>query len=626
MSRAPAEFSALVARMEQAARARPAAYRRRVFALAALGYGYLLAVVMVLVALTALAGISVIYLKAAGVKLLVVVGAVLWAVLRSLWVKQEVPKAPVVTRAQAPALFAMLDRLREKLQTPSLHEVQVTKEFNAGVTQVPRLGLFGWHRNYLIVGLPLMKALSVSQFESVLAHELGHLSHGHARAANWIYRLRLIWTRLEQALAGRSQWGSWLTRPFYRWYIPYFAACSFPLARSNEFEADAAAVRVTSRASVAQALTSVSVIGSWTQEHYWPGIHAAAKDAPQPLFSPFSNFDGGKLQAIAAGDVQRSLNIAMARKTSTDDTHPALCDRLAAVGAEAALVTPRQGERADQLLGARGDKVAAQFDEEWRAGVAEAWRLFHERTQKEREALVGLRAKSDAAQLNEAESLQLAHLEQSVGAGEETALRIYREVHARFPGSAPACFALGRQLLGRSEAEGVKLVESAVASDAEAILPGSELLRDYYWRQGDPSRASFWQEKYLERAALLRAAAAERQRLTLKDRYLPHGLDEAQLSALVAQFKGVPGLRRVYLVRKAVEFFPEQPQYLVGFRVTPWYRWTDRATGAVVMQALRAELSWPGPALIVNVEGKNYKFDRKFRRAAGARVYQAANT
>jgi hypothetical protein len=36
------EFEALVTRMEGLAAERPVAYRRRVFALAALGYGYLL--------------------------------------------------------------------------------------------------------------------------------------------------------------------------------------------------------------------------------------------------------------------------------------------------------------------------------------------------------------------------------------------------------------------------------------------------------------------------------------------------------------------------------------------------------------------------------------------------------
>ena len=41
--------------------------------------------------------------------------------------------------------------------------------------------------------------------------------------------------------------GSFLFMPFLNWFVPYFSAFSFPLARANEYEADAISVRLTSR-------------------------------------------------------------------------------------------------------------------------------------------------------------------------------------------------------------------------------------------------------------------------------------------------------------------------------------------------------------------------------------------
>jgi hypothetical protein len=58
-----------------------------------------------------------------------------------------------------------------RFRTPRFHHVLVTDDFNAAVVQAPRLGLFGWYRNYLLIGLPLAKALTVEQFKAVLAHE-----------------------------------------------------------------------------------------------------------------------------------------------------------------------------------------------------------------------------------------------------------------------------------------------------------------------------------------------------------------------------------------------------------------------------------------------------------------------
>jgi Zn-dependent protease with chaperone function len=238
-----AQFEALIERMERFAIERPAAYRRRVYGLAALGYGYMLFVVLVLLVLTTLAVSSFLYLKGLAVKLILVTGALLTAVLRSLWVKQEPPKGEKVSATDAPELFKVLRDLQQRLQTPAIHTVLVTTAFNAGVSQVPRLGVLGWHRNYLVLGLPLMKGLTVEQFKAVLGHELGHLSRGHARTANWIYRMRMIWTQLESAFARKNHWGSGLIRRFFKWYIPYFNAISFPFARANEYEADAASCK-----------------------------------------------------------------------------------------------------------------------------------------------------------------------------------------------------------------------------------------------------------------------------------------------------------------------------------------------------------------------------------------------
>ncbi|MFL6602664.1 MAG: M48 family metallopeptidase [Steroidobacteraceae bacterium] len=347
-----AAFEALIARMEALAIGNPAAYRRRVLALALLGYGYFILV------------------------------APLLLVLRSLRVKMQPPAGERLTRAMAPELFNMIDGLRRRLRTPPLHKVLLTPDFNAGVMQVPRLWLLGWYRSYLFIGLPLMKSLTAEQFEAVLAHELGHLARGHARAGNWIYRLRRIWQRLEGAVAANPHWGSKAIRVFFRWYIPHFSATSFPLARANEYEADAAAARLTSARSTAQALTAVSIVGSYLSERYWPKIHASARDLPQPAFAPYSEFMATAIQAVPADELRTWQHAALAAKTSYHDTHPSLTDRLQAMGARAEFAPPLESTSAERLLGAQRTRLERAFDAQWRERVAESWRQVHEKHQR----------------------------------------------------------------------------------------------------------------------------------------------------------------------------------------------------------------------------------------------------
>ena len=362
------DFESLISRMERVARDRPASYGRRVFWLASLGYAYLLLLTLVLTALTVAAGSTIHRIGFLGVKLTLVTGVLWFTVARSLWVRSAPPQGVSVTRADAPQLFRLLDALRVRLKSAAIHEVLITPELNAGIAQVPRLGIFGWHRNYLTLGLPLMKALTVEQFKSVLAHETGHLSGGHARAANWIYRLRIIWAQLEANFDHHPRWGAGVIRAFFRWYIPYFNAVSFPFARANEYQADAAAVRVTSKQTTAQGLTAVHVIGSYLQHRYWPAALAAIKEAPQAV-APFRGFVAQAVRETPELELKGWFTAALKQSTSHQDTHPSLADRLKAIGASAEFSPPAPAESADKLLGTALVRVESMFDAAWSKAV-----------------------------------------------------------------------------------------------------------------------------------------------------------------------------------------------------------------------------------------------------------------
>jgi Zn-dependent protease with chaperone function len=356
------DFDSLISRMERIARDRPESYGRRVFWLAGLGYAYLALLIVVLSALTVAAGFSAYRIGFAGVKLTVIVGVLWLTVVRSLWVRSEPPRGVSVARQDAPQLFRLLDALRARLKSAPIHEVLITPAFNAGIAQLPRLGIFGWHRNYLALGLPLMKALTVEQFKSVLAHEAGHLAGGHARASNWIYRLRVVWAQLESNFEQHPRFGSGVIRAFFRWYIPYFNAVSFPFARANEYQADADAVLVTSKQRTAQALTGVHLISHYLQQRYWPTAIAAAQNAPQAV-TPFRGFIAQAVRETP--ELKAWLESALTQPTSHQDTHPSLSERLKAIGAAAEFSPPGPSESADKLLGKALSHIEAMFDDAW---------------------------------------------------------------------------------------------------------------------------------------------------------------------------------------------------------------------------------------------------------------------
>jgi Zn-dependent protease with chaperone function len=189
------KFASLVRPLESFAAANPGLYRLRVGLLAALGYVYLLSVVLLLLTVAALT-LYTISFNWIALKILWVPLAVVVLVVRSLWITIPEPDGSSLTRAQAPALFDLVNEVRAELDGPNIHHIMVSDEYNAYIAQIPQFGMFGWVRNYLVVGLPLLRALSPVEFRSVLAHEVGHLSGKHGRFWGWFYSLRQSWVEI----------------------------------------------------------------------------------------------------------------------------------------------------------------------------------------------------------------------------------------------------------------------------------------------------------------------------------------------------------------------------------------------------------------------------------------------
>lgn len=615
------EFHSLVFRLEEKARRNPTGYKLRVVLLALLGNAYLAAMLVLIFILFAVLLASVVVLKAIGLKLALVVGFFLWMVLQALRVNIAPPQGTELRPKDAPELFAMIGELRRRLGAPAFHHVLVTDEFNAGVVQAPRLGVFGWHRNYLLIGLPLMKALSAEQFKAVLLHEFGHLAKGHGRLSNWIYRQRLRWSRLMHALEANDSKGSFLFKPFLNWYAPYFNAYSFPLARANEYEADAASARLVSTQAAAQALTSVNVIGSYLGERYWPQIHRQADELPQPGFAPYSDMGRGVATELDEASVQAWLAQALARRTTSDDTHPALADRLKAIGASPQLAPPAPGQAADRLLGTALASVTAAFDRRWRDCIEPAWHERHREVQEGRRRLTELNGMHESGTaLCWQDAYERATLTESVGAEAEAALAQFRLLYEREPDNAYVGYGLGVRLLGRADDSGFAMVERAMQLDEQLILQGSKVLRDYCRQHGREQEAHLWNQRLTERTQLLDAAERERNSVRLQDKFERHGLPPDALEELRVQLRAVPGLRKAYFVRKKTLHFQQYPCYVLGFSTTGMLSLHTKRRVADVLQKIQASVRFPGETLIINVEGGNYRFGRKFWWMGGARI------
>jgi Zn-dependent protease with chaperone function len=561
-------WDVLVRRLERQAQAEPGGYRLRVAALATLGYAYVGAILLAVVGGAATSAWLALTGHAVAVKLLVPLVPLAVLILRALPVRLDPPEGIALRRADAPKLFALIDELRAATGARRIDHVLIDGDLNASVAQVPRFGWFGPTRQYLVIGLPLVTALSDDAFRAVLAHELGHVSARHGRFAAWIYRIRLTWVRLLDTLEEQGHWGAGLFSRFFRWYAPYFAAYSFVLARQHEYEADRASARVAGASAAGCALARLDLAAAYLGESYWPSVYKQAQHVAVPVCRPYAELEDALQAGPSDEHVKRFSRAALILETGTADTHPSLSDRLAALGveAEAAVEEARMAVRsaAARLLGPSHGGIVERLDDDWQVGVSEWWAAEFRETQDAAARLADLDNRSGAGKLDVQEQLEHATLTDRIR-GIEAAVPLYRAVLARNSRNAVANFAVGRALLVEGDETGIGHLDVALTEDPDALLPACELAIAFLCEQGRAREAEPYRARASARNKALEDARAERTALRTEIDVRAHGLPPEVTLGIARQLPEFREVRRAYPGRRVhVHLDDEFPSYVLG--------------------------------------------------------------
>jgi len=176
-----------------------------------------------------------------------------------------------------------------------------------------------------------MQSMTPREFEAVLAHEFAHLAGGHGRFGNWLYRLRRSWQQLFAHLASQQTGGVKVLTVFLDWFWPRFNAHAFVLSRAQEYEADALAARTVGAKDIATALTRISVYDRHLDEAFWKRIYQRASREPEPPLNIFSELPTALKVGPEQENATKWMRQAFLINTTTNDTHPCLCERLAAL-------------------------------------------------------------------------------------------------------------------------------------------------------------------------------------------------------------------------------------------------------------------------------------------------------
>lgn len=533
----------------------------------------------------------------------------------------------VLGPGEAPALAAALAELGRQMQCRPFDEVRLTLDVNAGVAELPRLGLLGWPRTVLEVGVPLARAISPDELRAVLAHECVHRSARHGRTAGRLYLINQTWANLMQQLqrpaTGRlDRLGRWALGKFLGWYWPRLHARTFVLARMHEYQADRHAAEVTSPAVVVGALWRLECLSPWLGDQFWGELWQSTRDCPEPPADVLRLLADACRQGPAPADAARCVERGLSRATAEDSTHPAFIDRVRPLGwtnddvRRLGFPPPPPVSAAEHFLGDQLAELERTLSEQWRQSILASWHDRHRRA---------------CAEARRAESAPAADVHLLWETARTTADRhglapavpFLRQVLEHDPNHGGACVLLGQHLTSQGDPEGERLLSAVVArGDENWLSRACAALEQCYRSHGRMEEVRQTRALLDRHEADLRAAQRERATVTRRDRFIAHELSIETLAALHCRLASLSDLGTAWLARKDLTYFPHRALFVLVVRSAGarWWRGTRDRDQALVRQ-LTGKLQLPGQVLVVGRHGPFRALARKVAALPEAEVF-----
>lgn len=575
------QYTELIRQLEKYSDENPRGYEWRVAALSALGYGYFIGLIALFLVIPLLIGgvlflvpqIWWFFLKFSGKLIFVVaLGAVsfigvIWSLLKSFWMQLPAPEGYELNRGDVPQLFELVEKTCRALKSPFPQHILLVEDFNAAVVTLPKYGLFG-KRTFLLVGLPLMQAVSPKQFEAVLAHEIGHVSEKHSSFASWAFRLKETWGRFieSQELEGENL--SFLYAKFLNWYFPYFNAYSFVLCRQQEREADQYAVQLVGTKSLGEALINLEIKSRNLSEKFWKDVideAAISKNPPQEVFTKMA-------VAFRESDNPRDLRFlskAVAINTDYSDSHPSLAERLKTIGYWKNSELPELPEStietaSEKYFGQLETKFSASFNDLWQERIRDQWLQRHDHLIEVQKKIDKLEEKSQNENLTIDELYENASLIAEKN-GKRSSFQLLQEILKLDPTHANANFAIGSILLNEDDESGIGFIEQAIKLDRSIRIAGSEVIYRYLRGKGSDTEAKKYVLNIEAEEEELNLASLEREGVLPADSFIAHDLPDDTIDKIRQKICYYHEIKAAYLVKKFVKHYPEVPFYVVFF-------------------------------------------------------------
>lgn len=553
-------------------------------------------------------------------KILFPLFAVLIALIRGLFIalsaKIPEPEGIEVGKEEFPEFYKLLEEIRVKINCPRIHHVKFDLSFNAYVAEIPKYGVIGLFRRYLVIGIPLMLALSKDELRAVIGHELGHLSRSHGKMSVKVLRAENVWRKASEELMKSGKDRNILFKSFLISYIPALNNALFSLRRENEYEADKAAETVTDSETVAKILVKLPLYDSYIENVFWYKINTLARveeALPKKLFQLMETFLDEPLPEEQSKHV---LTQILKMQSLPCWTHPSTSERLKNIGVSYEFPEHRKVNSLRDILGNKADIVLSKANDLWVSGVSETWSKIYKSCEESRQRLKQLEEEKNRigklAYEEEIERALLLEEMESIERGLEAIKILYDEK----PDDPSITYHLGRLMIKNGDPEGQDILHKVMESDAQFIPYCCNVLYQFHRSEGRIDQAQQYYQYAVSFMETNEDIKIERNSVRFSQTYIPHDLDIETIEELRSKLLEKGYVKRAYIAIKAVENSGQFPLYIILVKTKA----SLRATRKKRIQELADSELIPWEHFVVPIYGKNRELEYKFISLQNSRI------
>jgi tetratricopeptide (TPR) repeat protein len=463
---------------------------------------------------------------------------------KAIFFKPEGVWGKPITRQMAPKLWEDVDEASRFLGAKKCDGVLVDYELNAAAVQFHRWGLVGPITNYVVLGIPLMDSMGREHIRSTLAHEIAHLQLKHGTKARRWFAMLEMYQSLRKNLEGGWLW--FVFKPFVLWYVPRLHAMLQPVSLQSEFEADAAESRFTSKLAASQSLCYLAISSDVLCKAIRDFCRSVAQGSA-PTGSDLADAVHSALRGWTWQEAESKISEALLRKTDIEGSHPALSERLEALGGEPTQVEPVAVSASEEYFGEQRMTLAAEVaqayvDSEECVNLISA---FKEALEVD-ESLADKVTQGEASVDEALDYIYLVGMDKGHG-HVMPAINMYSHRYADNPGLQ---YFKGMALLKDGDDEGLRALERVVELEPSRAAEIYEIVYQFLLAKGRAEEAAAFRARRDEFTDVVRSVYQDRLKLPKDVQYEAHDFTEGEIRGIGSVLVQVKSIDCAYLVKR----------------------------------------------------------------------------